>query len=84
MGDDTPAANQAWATHESYTYEIWSDDPTHVLGATYGAWSGGGNYARVTRLLGPDGAVVLEYDVGFGIGTHPQDVLDDCRKLYAK
>lgn len=84
VGSDTPEANQAWATREAYAFDIWTDDAAHVLGTTYGAWDGAGHYARITRLLGPDGAVVLEYDVGFGIGTHPQDVLDDCRKLFAR
>ena len=83
-GSDTPAANQAWAEHENYAFDIWTDDPAHVLGTTYGAWDGAGHYARLTRLLGPDGSVLLEYDVGFGIGTHPEDVLADCLKLYAK
>lgn len=63
---------------------MWTDDPAHVLGVTYGATDGSGAYySRVTRLLGPDGDLALEYEVR-GLGTHPLDVLDDCKRLYGK
>jgi peroxiredoxin len=83
VGTDAPEANQKWAEREGFGFEVWTDTD-HVLGTTYGAWTGEGRYARLTRLIGPDGKLLLEYDVGLGIGTHPQDVLDDCKKLKAE
>lgn len=36
---------------------------------------------RVTRVLDADVQVVLAYDQ-VSVGTHPQDVLDDCRERF--
>ncbi len=38
---------------------------------------------RVTRLLGEDGVVLLEYAVS-NVGTHPADVLEDCQALFGR
>ena len=41
------------------------------------------NARRVTRLLGADGALLLEYGVGLVL-THPSHVLEDCQKLFGQ
>lgn len=84
VGRDAPEKDQAWAEHEGFTFDLWTDDQG-VLGETYGAKAAGalGYYGRVTRILGPDGALLVEYDVT-NIGTHPEDVLDDCKALFGK
>jgi len=82
VGFNTPEENQAWAEDQSYLYEIWSDvDKTLAL--TYGsvATSSAQYPGRVTRVLDAEGSLVLEYDVS-NIGTHPADVLSDCRVLF--
>lgn len=82
MGFNTPEENQAWAEEEEYLYEIWTDDDK-TLALTYGSVSSSSAQypGRVTRLLGADGELLLEYDVS-NIGTHPADVLADCRVLF--
>ena len=81
---DAPADNQAWAEDEGFQYELWSDD-SRALAMHYGAAvSDTQTYAlRVTVLLDADGDLVLEYNVGGDIATHPGRVLEDIETLRA-
>ncbi len=79
---DAPEVNQEFAEAEGFAYDLWTDDDK-TLALTYGAISSeSAAYAgRVTRLLGKDGELLLEYDqVDFG--TNPQEVLEDCEQLF--
>lgn len=79
---DTPEANQAWAEDEAFAFELWTDSDK-TLAIYYGSVSDeSANYAgRITRLLGADGALLLEYDE-VGVSTSPQEVLEDCTLLF--
>lgn len=37
---------------------------------------------RITKVLDADGNLILEYVDAINVGTHPQDVLDDCTKIF--
>lgn len=79
---NAPEKNQAWAQEQGYQYELWSDqDKTLALALGAVSTSLAPMPSRVTRLIGADGTVLLEYKVS-DIGTHPADVLDDCRRLF--
>lgn len=79
---NAPEKNQAWAQEQGYRYELWSDrDKTLALALGAVSTSLAPMPSRVTRLIGADGTVLLEYKVS-DIGTHPADVLDDCRRLF--
>ncbi len=79
---DSPSANQAWAEEEGYTFDLWTDDDK-TLALYYGAARNESTSIpdRITRLLGADGAVLLEYD-DVNYSTSPQDVLEDCQALF--
>jgi peroxiredoxin len=80
---DPPEENLAWAQEEAFAYDLWSD-LSRELGLYYGATDDPTDTtaARITVLLDAEGAVLLEYDVGIGFGTHPADVLSDCQALF--
>lgn len=79
---DEPSANQAWAEEEGYLFDLWTDDDK-TLALYYGAAESDRTTVadRITRLLGDDGAVLLEYD-DVNYSTSPQDVLEDCQALF--
>jgi len=54
------------------------------LALTYGAATSTGQpYAsRITVLLGADTDLTLEYLDDIEVGTHPDQVLEDCRLLF--
>lgn len=81
---DDPEANQAWAEDEGFQYELWTDD-SRALALTYGAAATESQpYAqRVTVLLDASGDLVLKYNVGADIATHPGQVLEDIETLQA-
>ena len=81
---DSPSKNAAWAAEEGFAFELWSDDDK-TLALTYGAARNASqSYAdRVTKILDASGTLVLEYEVT-SIGTHPQDVLEDCTALFGE
>lgn len=85
VGFNTPEENTTWAEQEEYTFDIWSDDEERTLALHYGAVaSANANYPnRITRILGEDGYVLLEYNE-VATGTHPQKVLDDCLILFGE
>lgn len=79
---DAPADNQAWAEEQGYTFELWTDDDK-TLALYYGAAKNdrASMPDRITRLLGDDGSVLLEYD-DVDVSASPQDVLEDCQALF--
>jgi len=82
---DPPEKNAAWAEKKGVSFELWSDE-NRVLALYYGAASDVEQRmaSRETRLLDAEGNLLLEYDVGLSIGTHPSDVLADCERLWGE
>jgi peroxiredoxin len=65
---------------------VWTDSDK-TLAIAYGAADSKDQARpkRVTVVLDAKGDVVLRYpDIGMGMGTHPQDVLEDVRVLFPK
>jgi peroxiredoxin Q/BCP len=81
---DSPAENEAWAEDEGFQFELWSDDDRE-LALYYGAASSptAGSAWRITMLLDDTGRQLLEYTDSISVGTHPAQVLEDCRALFA-
>lgn len=79
---DQPSKNQAWAEDEGFAFELWSD-LDRTLAMHYGAASSPtqGAASRVTKVLGADGQLLLEYS-GVSVATHPTEVLSDCRLFF--
>jgi peroxiredoxin len=77
---DSPNRNQDWAAEEGFQYELWSDDDAHTLSEYYDS-AGGFAAQRKTFILDESGTLVLQYDVSL-VGTHPQQVLEDCQILF--
>jgi len=82
---DAPEKNAAWAEKKGFTFELWSDE-RRTMALYYGAASDVGQRtaSRETRLLDGEGNLLLQYDVGLNIGTHPSDVLADCERLWGE
>jgi peroxiredoxin Q/BCP len=75
--------NHAWAEQQAYPFELWSDsDKTLALHFRATRTRLSPLPGRVTVLLDREGRVLLEYLEGVDVGTHPGDVLEDCRKLF--
>lgn len=55
-----------------------------VLALHYGAVETPSDHtaARITMLLDADGTLILEYVEDVVAGTHPDEVLDDCEKIF--
>ena len=83
MSFSRPSKLAKWAQDQKFAYELWSDK-SRVLAIHYDASSTrlAPLPSRVTRLLDNQGNVLLEYSDGLDVGTHPQDVLDDCLLLF--
>jgi peroxiredoxin len=83
VGLDTPADNLAWAQDEGFPYELWTDDDA-TLGVTYGALDNrrDSSVDRITVLLDENGDLVLQYLHDIAVGTHPEQVLQDCQALW--
>jgi len=88
---DSPAANEAWANDPvvgngvqdaPYQYELWSDT-NKTLAIYYGSVSSASAFAagRVTRLIGGDGDLLLEYGT-INVSVSPSEVLSDCQQLF--
>ena len=82
VGFDSISTLQSWAEDEGFAYDLWYDaDRTlaiHYGAATSSSWAP----SRLTVLLDGDGNQLLEYDVGWGFGTHPSEVLEDCEAIF--
>ncbi len=81
---DAPETNAACREKKGFTFDLWTDEGRELAllyGAATDAKAKRAN--RITRLLGPDGTVALEYKVGaFDIRAHPERVLEDVRRLF--
>lgn len=79
----SPQANTRWVESQSYNFEIWTDDDK-TLAMYYGAVSGPGAPfpKRITKVLDAEGNLILEYVSDVEVGTHPEEVLEDCQKLF--
>ena len=73
---------QNWADSEGFQYELWSDDSKTLAiyydAATSSSWAPD----RVTVLLDADGNQLLSYSVGWGISSHPREVLEDVQAIF--
>lgn len=79
---DPPAVNQGWAEEEGFLFELWTDGPEHPLAVHYQAARATSTFPqRKTVVLDEDGVLQLEYEVT-ALGTHPGQVLEDCRILF--
>jgi peroxiredoxin len=85
VGFGNPASVQQWAEEESFEFEMWTDDD-RSLAVHYGAADSPSSsfVQRLTVLLDADGNQLLEYEVGFGFGTHPAEVLADLQAIYGE
>jgi peroxiredoxin Q/BCP len=83
---DEPAVNQAWAEDEGFQYELWTEGSGRTLAFTYQAVDSmqDAYMTRVTALLDSEGDLTLSYLDSIDVGTHPQDVLDDCLALWGE
>lgn len=80
-----PAKNAEWITKQEFAFEVWDDDDK-TLALHYGAVK---NQSapfpdRITKVLDADGTLILEYVDQIDVGTHPADVLDDCKKIFGE
>jgi peroxiredoxin len=83
VGFDPPEETAAWAADEAYPFELWTDASRELALRFQAADRVDQSHpSRVTVLLDPQGDVVLRYDVGLNLGTHPSDVLDDAKILF--
>ncbi|MBA2320103.1 MAG: redoxin domain-containing protein [Deltaproteobacteria bacterium] len=83
VGFDSPVVNSEWAEEESFQFDLWTDGDRQL--ATYYDAVDSPLQARpdrVTKVLDADGVLVLEYVESVIVGTHPDDVLEDCRALF--
>lgn len=82
VGYDAPATTAAWVDSEGFEFEVWTDDD-RTLAVAYGAAATPEQFVplRKTVVVGVDGQQLLEYAVT-DFGTHPAQVLDDCRLLF--
>ena len=79
-----PEKNDSWSKNQEFQYEVWSDverDLAMKLGAASKPDQGAPR--RITRVLDAEGRVVLAYDK-VKVGSHPEEVLEDCRALFGK
>lgn len=83
VGPTTVSDNAAWAASLDYGYQIWADTEG-VVAAGYGVEShfDEGNL-RHAFLLDENGHAILRYEGAVSVGADPEQVLSDCRVLYA-
>jgi peroxiredoxin len=83
-GFNTPEKNLAWSEKEKFPYEVWTDtDKTLALAYGAAVTADQDHPHRVTVVLDAHGDMVLRYPE-VGVGTHPEDVLEDVRVLFPK
>ena len=81
---DPPADTARWVEHEKFPFEVWSDE-SRALALAFGAADSAEARApsRVTVLLDAEGKVLLRYG-SVWVTSHPQDVLEDARRVLPK
>ena len=85
MSFDAVSSLQDWAEDEEFEFELWQDTNLS-LAVHYGAADDTSALVpnRVTVLLDGNGNQILNYDVGWGFGTHPEEVLEDCEAIWGE
>ena len=85
MGFDAPERTAPWVEREEFPFEIWTDQEK-TLALYYGAATQSSSVPnRITKILDAEGTLILEYEnIGFGIATHPAQVLNDCQLLFGE
>ncbi len=80
---DEPEDTEEWAIDQEFLFELWSD-VDRILAVHYGASDDYDDNApsRITKLIGADGSLLLEYVEDVSVGTHPDEVLEDCQMLF--
>ncbi len=75
-----------WVEEESFQYDVWTDTSERTLAQHYGAVDSSLALfpARVTMLLDRNGDLLLEYVDDVRVGTHPDQVLEDCQALFGE
>lgn len=83
VGFDSPALNSEWSDSEGFTFDLWTDGDRE-LATYYGAVTTDkqARPSRITKVLDPDGVLVLEYVDDVIVGAHPAEVLEDCGILF--
>lgn len=78
-----PDVNARWTESQRFGFPIWTDQEK-TLALHYGAVSSPGAAfpKRITKVLDASGTLVLEYVSDVDVGTHPEEVLEDCRVLF--
>ncbi len=83
MGLSSPETNAAWGAGLDYTYEIWSDTDG-VLSTHYGVLTEWDEAPlRHAYILDAEGRAVVFHEGGVSLGAFPDQVLADCRELFA-
>ncbi|MCB9664250.1 MAG: peroxiredoxin [Alphaproteobacteria bacterium] len=79
---DAPDENAAWAQEQAFPFALWTDRD-RTLAVHYGSAASAAQAVprRVTKILDAQGVLVWEYPV-VAVGTHPSEVLEDCRALF--
>ncbi len=81
---DPVEANAAFRDKYSFSFELWTD-PSRALAIHFGAAVKPSNPSprRHTVAIDAEGRQVLEYRSVMNVLGHPQQVLEDCRALFA-
>ena len=84
VGFNSVRRQKNWKKDQRYAFEVWKD-LGNSLAIHYGAAKRKSSLYpdRISRLLDVEGNVLLEYN-DVKVGTHPQRVLEDCRKLFSQ
>lgn len=81
---DSVGSLQNWADDEGFQFELWEDQDKD-LAIHYGAASQSSFFpSRISFLLDRSGEVLLEYTKDISVGTHPGQVLQDCKLLFGE
>lgn len=86
MGFSDTATMAEWVAEESFQYDVWTDSAARTLALHYGAADSATALfpERITMLLDRNGDLLLKYTDDIRVGTHPDQVLEDCQALFGE
>ncbi len=86
MGFSDTDTMAEWVAQEAFQYDVWTDSDARTLAVHYGAADSSSALfpSRVTMLLDRNGDLLLEYVDDVRVGTHPDQVLEDCQALFGE
>ena len=86
MGFSDTATMAEWVAEEAFQYDVWTDTDARTLAVHYGAAGSASALfpERVTMLLDRNGDLLLKYTDDIRVGTHPDQVLEDCQALFGE